>query len=94
MKNIVRPKVKNVHKEFTNFCSKEELQRFLQCAKSYNQKAYTFFWLLAYTGLRRGEALVLKWSDIDFKENVVSVKRIFNKGPRQQDNSPDVKNKQ
>lgn len=43
MKNIVRPKVKNVHKEFTNFCSKEELQRFLQCAKSYNQKAYTFF---------------------------------------------------
>lgn len=80
MKNVVRPKVKNVHKEFTNFYSKEELQRFLQYAKSYNQKAYTFFRLLAYTGLRRGEALALKWSDIDFKENVVSVKRTLTKG--------------
>lgn len=80
MKNVVRPKVKNVHKEFTNFYSKEELQRFLQSAKSYNQKAYTFFRLLAYTGLRRGEALALKWSDIDFKESVVSVKRTLTKG--------------
>lgn len=80
MKNVVRPKVKNVHKEFTNFYSKEELQRFLQYAKSYNQKAYTFFRLLAYTGLRRGEALALKSSDIDFKENVVSVKRTLTKG--------------
>lgn len=80
MKNVVRPKVKNVHKEFTNFYSKEELQRFLQYAKSCNQKSYTFFRLLAYTGLRRGEALALKWSDIDFKENVVSVKRTLTKG--------------
>ena len=30
--------------------------------------------------MRRGEALALKWSDIDFKENVVSVKRTLTKG--------------
>lgn len=80
MKNIVRPKVKNVHKEFTNFYTKDELNRFLQCAQRYNLKAFTLFRLLAYTGLRRGEALALKWSDIDFNENVVSVKRTLTKG--------------
>lgn len=80
MKNIVRPKVKNVHKEFTNFYTKDELNKFLQCAERYNQKAFTLFRLLAYTGLRRGEALALKWSDIDFKENVVSIKRTLTKG--------------
>lgn len=30
--------------------------------------------------MRRGEVLALKWSDIDFKENVVNVKRILTKG--------------
>ena len=35
--------------------------------------------LVAYTGLRHGEALALKWSDIDFNENVVSVKRKLTK---------------
>ena len=80
MKNVVRPKVKNVHKEFTNFYTKEELKKFLMYAEKYNQKAFTLFRLLAYTGLRRGEALALKWSDIDFKENVLSVKRTLTKG--------------
>ena len=31
--------------------------------------------LLIYTGLRRGELLGLKWSDINFKDNVLNVKR-------------------
>ncbi len=31
--------------------------------------------LLAYTGLRKGEALGLKWEDIDFKSKTLTVKR-------------------
>ena len=80
MKNVVRPKVKNVHKEFTNFYTKDELNRFLENAKGYNQKAFTLFRLLAYTGLRRGEVQALKWSDIDFNENLLSVKHTLTKG--------------
>lgn len=31
--------------------------------------------VLYYTGLRRGEALGLKWSDVDFREKTISVRR-------------------
>jgi integrase len=80
MRNIVRPKIKNEYKEFINFYTKEELNRFLQCAKIYDQKAYTLFRLLAYTGLRRGEALALKWSDIDLKNKTIGIERTLSRG--------------
>lgn len=35
----------------------------------------TFSKLLLYTGLRAGEALALEWSDIDFKDNMLSVSK-------------------
>ena len=34
MKNIVRPKIKNVHKEFINFYTKDELNRFYNALKA------------------------------------------------------------
>lgn len=38
-------------------------------------KAFSMFQVLAYTGLRRGELLALKWKDINFKSKTLSVKR-------------------
>ena len=32
-----------------------------------------FAYFLLYTGCRRGEALALKWSDIDFKNNIINI---------------------
>lgn len=59
--------------------SLEELQTIL---KKINEKASTdykvFFNLLAYCGLRRGEALGLEYKDIDFKNNTVSIVRTSN----------------
>lgn len=52
-----------------NFYTREELIEFLSCfEKENNVKAYTLFRLLAFSGMRKGEALALKWKDISFKE--------------------------
>lgn len=57
----------------TNYYSKEELQRFLEDAKDVGPRIYTFFLLLATTGMRKGEALALDWSDIDYGQGQISV---------------------
>lgn len=36
---------------------------------------YTFFRLMAFTGMRRGELLALTWQDVDFKTSTVSVNK-------------------
>lgn len=56
-----------------NFLSREELDTFLKKTESINHLYYLFFLLLASTGLRKGEALALHWSDIDFNTNQISV---------------------
>ena len=62
--------------ELENFLTPEELNIFIDITKKYaNITGYTLVYFLAYTGLRKGEALGLKWEDIDFKEKTVTVKR-------------------
>ncbi|WP_276804771.1 tyrosine-type recombinase/integrase [Lactobacillus hominis] len=56
-----------------NFYTLEQLQAFLKVAKKQNYRSYTYFLLLATTGLRKSEALALKWSDIDWDAGTVSV---------------------
>ena len=62
---IAKPKIKH-NAESNNFYTKEELKEFLKCAeRDLSHMWYVFFHLLAYTGMRRGEALALKWTDYD-----------------------------
>ncbi|CDI60425.1 site-specific integrase [Lactobacillus helveticus] len=49
-------------------------------SKNENIKIYTFFRLLAYSGMRKGEALALKWSDIDFTSNIISINKTVSIG--------------
>lgn len=51
----------------------EEQKKFLEVAKetsNYNQYAF-----LLQTGLRTGEMIALKWSDVDFKKRIVRIQR-------------------
>lgn len=52
--------------EFENFYSKEELNEFLEYViEDLDLNRYTYFRLLAYSGARKSELLVLKLSDIE-----------------------------
>lgn len=55
------------------YLEKEELQRFLVVAQELAPPLFEYFHLLAYTGLRPGEAVALQWPDINFEERTVSV---------------------
>ncbi len=51
--------------------TKEEVIQFLNVAKK--DRLYTLYLLEMMTGLRRGEILGLKWSDIDFEKGKINV---------------------
>lgn len=53
--------------------SKEEVDKFLE-AVIYN-KMKALFTLLITTGMRPGEAFALKWSDVDFENNRITVNK-------------------
>jgi integrase len=64
------PSVKN---EEMRIWSIEEINTFLnQCR---DERHYITFMLAIYTGMRRGEILGLKWSDIDFTRKIIHVQR-------------------
>ena len=50
-----------------------QCRQLLQATK--NTRAYLFVELLLYAGLRKGEALGLMWSDIDFDKGVLRIER-------------------
>lgn len=59
-----------------NFLTSEELKKFLVAAKRIeNITNYSLILLLAFTGLRKGEALGLKWKNINFEGKTLTVER-------------------
>lgn len=42
----------------------------------YDVRVYAYFLFMFYTGMRPEEAIALRWSDIDWKHNVVRVQRV------------------
>ncbi|TKN17282.1 site-specific integrase [Enterococcus sp. VV15] len=60
--------------EKIKFYEKDELKTFLNfCEKDSFPITYPLFRLLAFTGMRKGEALALTWDDIDFFSKTVSI---------------------
>lgn len=70
---VIKPKSRQIQRK-GNFLTKEELKEFLKLAQT-TTLSYFFplVHLMAYTGLRQGEALALKWSDIDFENKKITV---------------------
>lgn len=72
MRDITLPK--RDHKQSDNFFNVDELHDFLAIVKAEESyKDYALFRLLAYSGLRKGELYSLKWSDIDFDKQILSI---------------------
>ncbi|WP_346564727.1 tyrosine-type recombinase/integrase [Staphylococcus haemolyticus] len=82
---IKRPKKKVSVEEledieiYKKFLEKDELFQFLKVAKYHHspQNSFEVFTTLAYTGMRAGELLALKWSDIDFENNTISITKTY-----------------
>lgn len=72
---VIKPKSRQVQRK-GNFLTKEELKEFLKLAQT---ATLSYFFplvhLMSYTGLRQGEALALKWSDIDFENKKITVNK-------------------
>ena len=67
-------------KEIPKYLERDELLHFLNTAKEKGlDHDYPIFLTLAYTGMRIGELAALKWSDIDFDEQSISItKTLYN----------------
>lgn len=63
-----------VEEKETVFYNKDELLRFLSLCKD-NAFLYTFFYFLAFTGVRKSEALALNWSDINLTNGMVTINK-------------------
>lgn len=84
MDRITMPQIRPVRTDQdVNYYDKETLQKFLGYLIADNDlRGYVFFRLLAFSGLRKGEALALTWSDIDFDKNMISVNKTQTNGSK------------
>ena len=74
VKGVVLPKREKI--ESQNYFTVQELHQFLKIVKGEEPyKNYALFRLLAYSGLRKGELYSLRWSDIDFDNQMLSVNK-------------------
>lgn len=69
MSKVEKPRIRYKR---TDVWSKEEVKKFLMCAKDF--QTYIVFWLALNTGMRQGEILALHWDDIDFEKQEIHVK--------------------
>lgn len=70
---VIKPKSRQTQRK-GNFLTKEELKEFLKLAQTATLSYFSpLVHLMSYTGLRQGEALALKWSDIDFENKKITV---------------------
>lgn len=59
-----------------NFYDKDELKKFMAALENNNNfRAFVYFRLLAFTGMRKGESLALKWSDIDLEKQILYINK-------------------
>ncbi|WP_458950588.1 tyrosine-type recombinase/integrase [Oenococcus oeni] len=78
--NVDKPRAKKAPSRDTmKFYEVEQLRQFLNSAyQLYNKdhyERYVFFRLLAFTGMRKGEALALNWDDINLVDKTLSISK-------------------
>lgn len=64
--------------EIPKYLEKEELALFLRTAKEQGLELdYLMFLVLSYTGIRVGELVALKWKDVDFVNQTISITKTY-----------------
>jgi integrase len=64
--------------ELPKYLEKKELSLFLKNAHEKGLESdYVIFLLFAYTGMRVGELCALKWSDVNFDDNTISITKTY-----------------
>lgn len=76
---LSRIKIPNTGKLERRIMTENELKLFNRQLKTAPLRIQTAIMLLEYTGMRKGEALGLKWEDIDFDNQKISIQRTRDK---------------
>ena len=82
MDKVVRPREKKDEKKKLEFYTAEELAFIRECLKGEDLRWQAFTLLLMDTGMRRGEACGLWWTDFDEKAMTVTIRRTLNYNPK------------
>lgn len=69
------PKQREPQRKELKYLSPENITLFLKTAYEDNYIYYMFFKVLIETGMRKGEAAALQWSDVDLNEGKISITR-------------------
>ena len=72
---VIVPKGKKKEKEIYTI---DEVKRLFELSETAPMKYRTFLTLSVYSGFRRAEMLGLEWKDIDFENNIISIRRTSN----------------
>lgn len=78
MEHVIIPKKEEDFLAFQepkrNFWTKKEVKTFLDLAKAQMKpQDYIMFYLLIYTGMRKGELLALEWKDVNFDNRSILI---------------------
>lgn len=81
-KMITVPKKKEEYGDVReNFWSKEQLEQFFDCLDQKERpEEYALFRLMAFTGMRRGEVLALKWQNLNLTKKTIKVNTTLTQG--------------
>jgi integrase len=66
--------------EEVEFWNHDEIESLIEVAREHEPRFAPLLILLLSTGMRRGEALGLRWTDIDFEHGALTIRRAITRG--------------
>ncbi|WP_461223872.1 tyrosine-type recombinase/integrase [Lacticaseibacillus suihuaensis] len=74
--NVIVPRKPEKVGNLNDFWDRKQLEKFFECIDTTRDlDKFILFRILAYSGLRIGEAMALEWEDIDFVKQTLSVNK-------------------